>query len=106
MAPSVQHSATRHLMRGDKSNRPRLLYRPVCLLAEAFDVANPPRKFVPVWRRSRQGLQPTRDRTVSGRSVIILLGRRTVSNASGVGRLFGWSAYQRAAAGPISGWTA
>src|SRR3989442_2702340 len=45
------------------------------------------------------GLQPTLDRTVSARSVIILLGRPAVSNASGVGRLFGCSAYHLAAAG-------
>src|SRR5207249_5017104 len=52
------------------------------------------------------GLQPTLDRTVSARSVIILLGRPAVSNASGVGRLFGCSAYHLAAAGLGSGWTA
>src|SRR6059036_453846 len=52
------------------------------------------------------GLQPTRDRTVSARSVIILLGRPAVSNASGVGRLLGCSAYHLAAAGLGSGWTA
>ncbi|HEX9340911.1 MAG TPA: hypothetical protein VF992_07065 [Thermoplasmata archaeon] len=43
---------------------------------------------------------------MSARSVIILLGRPAVSNASGVGRFFGWSAYHLAAAGLGSGWTA
>src|SRR5438093_11933956 len=52
------------------------------------------------------GLQPARDKTVSARSVIILLGRPAVSNASGVGRLFGCSAYHLAAARLGSGWTA